>query len=95
MEQLSRIIYMESLLDRCTQGLRSGLAPELFSDAIRELSDYYSSPLWRADFEADEAGMLPADLKRGVLSEDAVYDLLCSHSHLIKELKTIIEKNRR
>ena len=76
MEQLSRIIYMESLLDRCTQGLRSGLAPELFSDAIRELSDYYSSPLWLQDLDDDRAGKLPHDLKRGILSEDAVYDLL-------------------
>ena len=28
------------------------------------------------DYEADEAGKLPADLKRGVLSEDALFDLL-------------------
>ena len=76
MDQLSRIIYMEELLDRCTLGLRSGLAPELLSAAIRELSDYYSSPLWLQDLDDDRAGRLPHDLKRGVLSEDAIYDLL-------------------
>ena len=76
MDQLLRIIYMEELLDRCTLGLRSGLAPELLSDAIRELSDYYSSPLWLQDLDDDRAGRLPHDLKRGVLSEDAIYDLL-------------------
>ena len=28
------------------------------------------------DVEADEAGKLPKDLKRGVLSEDGLFDLL-------------------
>ena len=76
MDQLARIIYMEELLDRCTQGLQSRLAPELLSGAIRELSDYYSSPLWLQDLDDDRSGKLPHDLKRGVLSEDAIYDLL-------------------
>jgi len=43
---------------------------------LKILIDYYEGPLWREDFEADEAGKLPKDLKRGVLSEDAVYNLL-------------------
>lgn len=43
---------------------------------IRQLSDYYGSKDWKSDFTADEAGRLPADLKRGVLSEDAVWNLL-------------------
>ena len=43
---------------------------------IRQLSDYYGSKDWKRDFAADEAGRLPADLKRGVLSEDAVWNLL-------------------
>ena len=30
----------------------------------------------RKDYEADEEGKLPADLKRGILSEDALFDLL-------------------
>ena len=40
------------------------------------LEEYYSSGEWREDYEADEAGLLPADLKRGVLSQDGVFDLL-------------------
>jgi len=31
---------------------------------------------WLADYELDEAGGLPPDLKRGVLSEDGLYNLL-------------------
>ena len=37
---------------------------------------YYTSGEWREDYEADERGELPPDLKRGVLSQDALYDLL-------------------
>ena len=40
------------------------------------LEEYYTSGEWRSDYEADEAGLLPSDLKRGVLSQDGVYDLL-------------------
>ena len=39
------------------------------------LEDYYTSGQWRKDYEADEQGLLPKDLKRGVLSQDALYDL--------------------
>ena len=43
---------------------------------IGKLEAYYESPLWKADFAADEEGKFPAGMKRGVLSEDGVYDLL-------------------
>jgi hypothetical protein len=45
-------------------------------ELLEELSDYYGSPAWKRDFAADEAGLLPKDLKRGVLSEDGIYLLL-------------------
>lgn len=70
-DRIARIKYMESILDRilATED-RASMKEEL---AILEA--YYFGPLWRQDYEADEQGLLPADLKRGVLSEDAVYDL--------------------
>ena len=43
---------------------------------IRKLEEYYTGGQWRKDYEADEAGKIPADLKRGVLSEDAIGNLL-------------------
>ncbi len=43
---------------------------------LEALITYYEGPEWRADFEADEAGLLPRGMKRGVLSEDAIYNLL-------------------
>ncbi len=47
---------------------------EKYYDALRA---YLDSGLWLSDFEADERGQLPGNLKRGVLSEDGLYDLLC------------------
>lgn len=45
-------------------------------EKLRLLDEYYTSGAWREDYEADERGELPPDLKRGVLSQDALYDLL-------------------
>ena len=45
-------------------------------EKLRLLGAYYTSGEWREDYEADERGELPPDLKRGVLSQDALYDLL-------------------
>ena len=45
-------------------------------EKLRLLDAYYTSSQWREDYEADERGELPPDLKRGVLSQDAMYDLL-------------------
>ena len=64
---------------------------------VRELSAYYESDEWRDDFETDEAGHLPKDLKRGVLSEDGIYDVLSAHYSLtVRLLDTVssILKNR-
>ena len=43
---------------------------------MEELERYYASPESKEDFAADEAGQFPKDLKRGVLSEDGIYNLL-------------------
>jgi hypothetical protein len=40
------------------------------------LDAYYASGEWREDYEADERGKFLPDLKRGVLSQVALYDLL-------------------
>ncbi len=53
---------------------------------LTELVDYYDNGQWMADFGHDERGELPSDLKRGVLSEDGVYNLLCD-IHALSEMK--------
>ena len=101
MEQIERILHFESLLDRVAPVLKNlGEALDAFEavqEDVKELSAYYESDEWRDDFETDEAGKLPADLKRGVLSEDGLYDILSDHYTLtIRLLDTVssILKNR-
>ena len=71
---------MEQYLDRASQAvMKLSAALDDYAEAqsaIRELSAYYGSDDWKQDFADDEQGLLPNDLKRGVLSEDAVWNLL-------------------
>ena len=77
---IRRIEEMEARLNRavrCLDQLEEALEQfEAVQEDIRILSEYYESPQWRGDLEADEAHLLPADLPRGVLSEDSVYDAI-------------------
>ena len=79
-ELVARVREMEERYDRLRRvqaSLEDALAafsrvqPDL--DALQE---YMDSGQWKADFERDEAGEIPAGVKRGVLSEDGLYDLL-------------------
>lgn len=63
-----RVKLMESLFDKALNGSAS-------KDDMKILDKYLSSG-FKGDFEADEKGMFPKSLKRGVLSEDGLYDLL-------------------
>ena len=71
---------MEQHLDRASQAvIRLSAALDDYAEvqeAIRELSAYYGSNDWKQDYADDEQGLLPNDLKRGVLSEDAIWNLL-------------------
>ena len=101
MEQIERIQYYESLMDKVAPvlgNLEEALdAFDGIQEDVKELAAYYDDDAWREDFEADEAGQLPRDLKRGVLSEDGLYDVLSSHYALtVRLLDTVsaILKNR-
>ncbi len=71
--QIRRISYFESIMQQVMR--LPADAPER-KKLLDELSGYYGSAAWKRDFAADEAGFLPNDLKRGVLSEDGIWDLL-------------------
>ena len=91
MTRIERITHMESLLDKTTEVIaRLEQALEDFAALqpdIAELEAYYTSPQWRKDFEADEAGKLPKDLKRGVLSEDGIWNVLNEYKRLMETIK--------
>lgn len=52
------------------------------SQMLKELIDYYENGQWMRDYECDEMGILPENLKRGVLSEDGIYNLLAEIEEL-------------
>jgi hypothetical protein len=78
---ICRIQKMEQYFDEIIEVMNFN--PELMhSDEVlqwklQELIEYYENGQWLKDYECDERGELPTDLKRGVLSEDGVYNLLC------------------
>lgn len=45
-------------------------------EMLRHVLQYYEGGQWVRDYELDEQGLLPETLKRGVLSEDGVYNFL-------------------
>ncbi len=96
MTQTERISHMEKCLDDSREAIdRLSQALETYHDVqgkIRELSGYYGGEEWRKDFEDDEAGKFPPDLKRGVLSEDAVYDLLSDNREILDDMAGIIRE---
>jgi len=69
-ERMDAALAAAAALERALEGWRKA------RPALEELSAYYDGELWLSDFRADEAGLLPEDLKRGVLSEDGLFDLL-------------------
>lgn len=77
---LQRIAAMEAAFDRTSKAVKAldeALdAYETIKVDIERLTEYLESGNWQEDFKADEAGLLPQDLKRGVLSEDGLYNLL-------------------
>ena len=80
MDREERITRYEEMLDRAESAARlmeeAEKAYNGVQDDLRELEKYYTGPEWKEDFEADEAGLLPAALKRGVLSEDGIDHVL-------------------
>ncbi len=98
-EQTARIREMEenlnearAALDLLEEALERYAAAK---DRMDALDAYYSSPLWRKDFEDDEAGLLPPveELPRGVLSEDAAYDVLTDRARLLALMRSLAEEN--
>ena len=94
MEQIERIRDMESCLDASEKAIRElSEALSTYEESqlqYRKLSDYYGSDQWMQDYADDEAGKLPRDLKRGVLSEDGVYDLITENRELLVRMLRLV-----
>ena len=78
---IARVTQMEQYMDEVSEVLKKCPESIIKNEEIRlkiiELENYQDSGMWLLDYECDERGGLPSDLKRGVLSEDMLYNLLC------------------
>ena len=88
---IKRISEMEAILDKALVIMDNAEKKPQdllnYQQEIKKLEDYYSSQDWKDDFDRDEKGILPADLKRGVLSEDGIYDVLERNKELLEKIK--------
>ena len=84
--QIERIKWMEQRFNNALAAIKDGAADSLkaIKEDVAELSKYYGSELWKQDFATDEAGKLPPNLKRGVLSEDGIWNLLSDYREIQK-----------
>ena len=96
-EAMRRVGEMEQLLDRLNYLISKMEKPRPskalikeyleFQQDVKKLDKYYASAEWKKDFEMDEQGVFPPDLKRGVLSEDAIYDALENNEEILERFK--------
>lgn len=100
MTQLERIEHFEKIFDETSAAVDNlSVALENYAAAQKKYSEllaYYGGD-WLRDYDDDEAGKLPKDLKRGVLSQDGVYDLLTKNRELqarMLEVLSEIVRNR-
>ena len=77
---VERVCSMEAALDAVLAALEirgeAAFEESAVQEHLRQLADYMDSGLWLADYQRDEAGGFPRGLKRGVLAQDTLYDLL-------------------
>ena len=96
MEQITRIQQMEQLFDFAKEAMEEPvITPEKYKElqkVIAILSEYYSRKEWKQDYADDEAGLFPKDLRRGVLSEDGLWNLLADWQELKKTMHPITHK---
>jgi len=89
MTLVERIRKYEQILDRVNLVMDQSAGDPLMIESIREdvqsLEEYYCSSEWKEDYDADVAGILPADLKRGVLSQDGI-------DHTLDRFRDLSEK---
>ena len=92
---IERIRKMENIFDNAQSAVKEiRKAIEKYSSAesdIKALLNYYGSDEWKQDYQLDEEGKLPAELKRGVLSEDGIWNFLGDLREIADEMTETAE----
>lgn len=91
LEMEQRFISLKNAVDELEEALSRFRSACGYADILEE---YYTSPKWRKDFEDDEAGLIIPELKKGVLSEDGIYNLLERKKELLEELAELIDNTK-
>jgi hypothetical protein len=83
---IERITQMEHHFEKALAVIKDSTKTSKMLEELKEnvaiLDEYYGSELWKQDLADDEAGRFPKDLKRGVLSEDGIWNLLSDYRDL-------------
>ena len=84
------IFEMEAILDKANSKIAAFDARtkdiEEFQTEIKKLETYYTSQQWKDDLAMDEKGEFPKNLKRGVLSEDGIYNMLERNDEILDRI---------
>ena len=77
---LSYIKIMEEYYDTLRAALLEKKSFDNFSEEEKAmlvcLTEYYEGGQWLKDYEADEQGLIPSEVKRGILAQDTLYNFL-------------------
>lgn len=86
-EIVARVRQMEqyldeilSVIDCCPDTLKNDVR---LQELICTLREYYENGQWLRDYQSDERGELPAEIKRGVLAQDTLYNLFCDLDQIL------------
>ena len=77
---ISRIIKMEKFFDDLRFSFEKS-KEEFYKNKnlqrkLKVLTNYYENGKWLKDYQLDEENLLPKNLKRGILSQDGIYNFL-------------------
>ncbi|MBQ7904503.1 MAG: DUF4298 domain-containing protein [Spirochaetaceae bacterium] len=77
---ISRIIKMEKIFDDLKFSFEKS-KEEFYKNKnlqrkLKVLTNYYENGKWLKDYQLDEENLLPKTLKRGILSQDGIYNFL-------------------
>lgn len=94
-KEIERIKKYEQILDE-TNVLQDELEQYLekmidFYPKWKELISYYESKEYREDLKKDEEGYFPLTLKRGIFSEDAIYDTIYEDVYIKELLESLLD----
>ena len=85
---IKRIKELESVFDEVSKTLKEEpikLNDTEYQNKIKILVDYLDSGMWLKDYELDEKGLIDQSAKRGILSEDGLYNLIFEIQEFIQK----------